>query len=126
MALDTATYKNRLEDSLAEIVAELKSIGIHNPENSADWEAVPDVTEMAETDENSAADRVEEWDERRAIVAELETRYNNTLLALKKIEEDVYGICEICGNEIEEDRLMANPSARTDKAHINDEVDLVN
>jgi DnaK suppressor protein len=31
--------------------------------------------------------------------------------ALKKIEEGTYGICEICGAEIDEKRLMARPEA---------------
>jgi len=39
--------------------------------------------------------------------------------ALEKIKLGTYGICEICGNHIEEERLQANPSARTDKAHMN-------
>jgi len=32
---------------------------------------------------------------------------------LKKIEDGTYGICEVGGEEIPEDRLDANPSART-------------
>ncbi|RKX59367.1 MAG: RNA polymerase-binding protein DksA [Thermodesulfobacteriota bacterium] len=31
--------------------------------------------------------------------------------ALKKIEEGTYGICEACGAEIDEKRLMARPEA---------------
>lgn len=31
--------------------------------------------------------------------------------ALKKIEEGTYGICEVCGVEIDEKRLMARPEA---------------
>lgn len=29
--------------------------------------------------------------------------------ALKRLEEDSYGICEVCGNEISENRLIARP-----------------
>ena len=38
--------------------------------------------------------------------------------ALEKIEKGTYGICETGGEKIEEDRLEANPSARTCKAHM--------
>ena len=124
MTIDTAPYKARLEKLLAEITEELSAIGIHNPDNPSDWEAVPEPI-VAEADPNDVADRVEEWDERRAVVAQLETRYNNIVRALRKIEEGTYDTCEVCGKPIEEDRLNANPAARTDKAHIGEESDLL-
>ena len=37
-----------------------------------------------------------------------------------KMEKETFGICEVCGKEIEEDRLLANPSARTCKKHLNE------
>ena len=123
MAIDTNAYRDRLEKMLADITEELKTVGIHNPEVASDWEAVPDPA-TAEPDPNDAADRVEEWDERRAIVAELETRYNNIVRALAKIEAGTYDVCEVCGKQIEEDRLNANPAARTDKEHIDEEQNL--
>ena len=43
------------------------------------------------------------------------------LKALEKIEKGEYGTCEVCAAEIEEDRLEANPSARTCKAHVDEE-----
>lgn len=123
MAIDTSAYKKRLEEMQGDLTAELKTIGIHNPDNPSDWKAVPENI-TTEPDPNSAADRVEEWDERRAIVATLETRYNNIARALKRIEDGTYGTCEICNGSIEEDRLNANPAARTDKAHLEEEADL--
>lgn len=124
MAVDTAKYKAELETMLTTLEAELKTLGINNPEVPEDWQATPQGVEVAQADPNVAADRVEDWETRRATVAELETRYNNIKRALNKIEEGTYGVCEICGDEIESDRLDANPAARTNKAHINDEADL--
>ncbi|MCD5382023.1 MAG: TraR/DksA C4-type zinc finger protein [Candidatus Pacebacteria bacterium] len=121
---DTAQYKARLETMLSELTKELETIGIHNPTNPSDWIATPEGTDHKEADPNVAADKVEEWDERRGTVAVLETRYNNIVRALKKIDEGAFGICEVSGEPIEEDRLEANPAARTNKAHMNDEVDL--
>lgn len=118
---DTNTYKTQLEAELAELTKELKSVGIHNPENPNDWIAVPEEVDASEPDTDLVADVVEAWDERAALVSDFETRYNNINRALAKIAAGTFGTCEICGAAIEEDRLGANPSARTDKAHMNDE-----
>jgi len=116
-------FKSRLETELKVVEKELKTVGVQNPENSNDWEAKE--TEMdvmnATADENEAADKFEEYTQNRAINDALEVRYNNIKKALEKIEAGTYGICEIGGEEIEEERLEANPSARTCKAHISEE-----
>lgn len=39
--------------------------------------------------------------------------------ALHKIKEGNYGSCEVCGNDIEQDRLEAVPYAETCKEHMN-------
>ena len=52
------------------------------------------------------------------MLKELEIRYNDIKDALDKIEKNKYGICEVSGEEIEEERLIANPAARTCKAHM--------
>jgi RNA polymerase-binding transcription factor DksA len=53
-------------------------------------------------------------------VAELELRLKDINDALNKIEraDGSYGKCETSGEMIEEDRLMANPAARTCKLHM--------
>ena len=99
-----------------QIVAELKTIAVQNAE-TGDWVAKPE-TIIGEADPNVTADTTEDWNERRALVAQLETRYNNITLALEKIKKGTYGICEISGEPIEADRLAANPAARTSKIHM--------
>jgi len=121
---DTTQYKKILESQLTQITTDLQELGIHNPKIKEDWVAIPDEVIDAEPDENIASDRREDWQERRGTLATLETRYNNINRALEKIENGTYGVCEICGEPIEEDRLGANPAARTNKAHINDEAQL--
>ncbi|WP_407270340.1 TraR/DksA C4-type zinc finger protein [Radiobacillus sp. PE A8.2] len=37
--------------------------------------------------------------------------------ALKKIESDTYAICEICGNDIEEERILAVPTTSRCQTH---------
>ncbi|MFT7507124.1 MAG: RNA polymerase-binding transcription factor DksA [Acidimicrobiales bacterium] len=121
---DHIQYEEALEKELLQITHDLKELGIHNPEVPEDWIATPGEVVDSEPDENIAADRSEDWQERRATLSALETRFNNINRALLKIEGGKYGICEICGDAIEEDRLRANPAARTNKEHINDETNL--
>lgn len=124
MTIDTNEQKTELEAELAQVIEELRSLGIHNPDVKEDWIATPGETIDAEPDENLAADRVEDWDERRATLAVLETRYNNIRRALGKIEDGTYGTCEVSGEPIEEERLHAYPAARTKVAHADDESSL--
>ncbi len=121
---DTNAFKEQLLERLKALNEELKAVGIHNPENPSDWIAVPESSRANESDIDLVADVVEDWDERQALVSTLETEYNNVTRALRKIEEGTYGTCEICGAPIELDRLSANPEARTDKEHMNEEATL--
>lgn len=122
--IDTAVYKTRLEKELGDITTDLQELGIHNPQVQEDWIALPQDVGNQEADPNLSADRAEDWLERTATLAELETRYNNIMRALSKIEAETYGMCEMSGHAIEEDRLDANPAARTCKAHLNEEQNL--
>jgi DnaK suppressor protein len=109
-------YKKRLETELTEVISELRTIAVQDPE-TGDWEAVPGNEDATETDDNVEADAVEDWDIRSGVVAELETRYRNINRAIEKIVAGTYGICEISGEPIEPERLDANPAARTNIAN---------
>lgn len=120
---DTQKYKTKLEEELNKVTKDLESIGVYD-EESGDWVAQPTGTAVAEADPNEQADVVEDWNERRAVLSELETRFNNLKRALKKIEEGTFGKCEISGENIEENRLEVNPAARTCEAHMGQEDNL--
>ena len=113
--IHTDTYKAQLADLLTQVTSDLKTLGVQNLENKSDWVATESAT--TEADPNTVADGAEEYEEREAILGDLEIRYNNIKRALQKIDAGTYGICEISGEEIESDRLDADPSARTCKAH---------
>lgn len=102
------------------LITELSSIGIQDPE-TGDWEVRLDDIAHENTEVNTEADGAEDATERAATLASLETKYRIVLHALKKIENGTYGVCEISGQMIEPQRLLANPSARTCKAHMNEE-----
>lgn len=120
--MDTAKYKTRLEEELNELNKEMQNLGVKNPDVKGDWVERADDLDAVSADPNEVADRTEEYDERRSTLATLEGRYNDVRLALKKIEEGKFGVCEISGEQIEEDRLDANPAARTSKAHMNEQL----
>ena len=61
---------------------------------------------------------IEGFEDNSAILKTLEDRYNDIRSGLDKIKHGTYGICQVCGKEIEVERLEANPSARTCKEHI--------
>mgnify|MGYP003386288276 CR=1 FL=1 len=102
-----------------QLITDLQAIAAMN-EESGDWEALP-VSEVSEADNNNEADGVEDWNERHATVAQLEVMFRNCTRALEKIERGTFGTCEVCGETIEENRLIILPTARTCVAHIDDE-----
>ena len=119
-------HKTALQKALAEVTVSLEELGARDPNVPEDWVTTPGETVDTEPDENVAADRVEEWDERRGELSALETRYNNIRRALKKIDAGTYGTCEVCGAAIAPARLDANPAARTCHEHFSNEAELPN
>ncbi len=122
--MHTHEYRTRLEEMLEAITEELKGVGIHNPKNPSDWIAVPEELDAEEPDPNLAADAVEAWNERSALVATLEARYNSINSALARIDAGTFGTCEICNTPIEERRLAVSPIARTCMLHKEQEDEL--
>jgi RNA polymerase-binding protein DksA len=112
--MDIQIQKTKLEAEKKLVETELKDLG--QVDQKGDWEATPEAQSAPEPDENDLADRTEDFEERSATLNVLEARLKDIQDALKKIEDGTYGICEVCGKPIEEDRLEANPAARTCKA----------
>ncbi|MFZ2049128.1 MAG: TraR/DksA C4-type zinc finger protein [Minisyncoccia bacterium] len=119
MTIDTTQIKNKLEEEKKALEAELASVGRKNPDNLEDWEAVPGEDGDEISDDNTQADKIAEYEENNAIVNKLEPRYRDIKIALEKIENGTYGLCEVCNEPIDEERLLANPAARTCREHMN-------
>ncbi len=109
--------KQKLEEEKASLLASLAEVGTQD--ENGDWQAIPDQEAVQEADPNDVADKMEDFNERSSTLDTLEKRLKEVEGALLKIENGKYGLCEVCGNQIEEDRLMANPSAKTCKEHLN-------
>jgi len=117
MHMRTESFRKKLEAEKMRLESEMKTVGRENPAVPGDWEAVPSET-GSEADLADQADVVMSREGNSAILADLEARYDTVLEALVRIEKGMYGICEVCGGRIEEDRLEADPSATTCVAHL--------
>lgn len=118
--MDTTRFKEKLTAEKIQLEGELSSVGRINPSNPKDWEATPG-DHSPEADPTDVADTSEAFQENQAILEDLEVRYNSVTRALAKIDTGNYGVCEIGNENIEEDRLNANPAARTCKGHMDQE-----
>jgi len=118
---ETEHYKKALEKELASLTEQLDKLGIKDPNDPSNWELKAPQIDVMRADENEAADKNEAWHIDSIVLDELEMRYKNILHALQKIEEGTYGVCEVSGEQIEEDRLDANPAARTCREHVGKE-----
>lgn len=110
---NTNKYKKALEAEKAKLLKELGTIARRNPSAPSDWEAIPTDLDSDSADENEIADEVEEFGNNSAILEKLEPQLANVEKALGKIEEGSYGKCDVCEEEIDEDRLDANPASTT-------------
>ena len=117
--LDIAHYKTVLEAEKMRLEQELRGVGRKNPANPKDWEPVPSTNNETESDPADIADRSISFDTNASIVADLETRYNEVVAALDRVGQGTYGVCIVSGEPVEEERLTADPAARTCLKHLN-------
>lgn len=109
--------KTALLNEKTRIESELGGIAHKNPEIAGDWEpSAPDLN-IPTADINDTADSITAFEGNAAIEVELEARLLEVENALTRMEVGTYGTCRICGMEIEEKRLHANPAAPTCIAH---------
>lgn len=118
--MNTEHFKQKLEEELQTLEQELNELGWKD-KTTGEWEATGHTLDVTTpmADSNEAADQLEEFGERQGETSTLEARRTDVKDALAKIKDGSYGTCEIGGEKIEEDRLEANPAARTCKAHMN-------
>jgi RNA polymerase-binding transcription factor DksA len=122
--IDTARYKKALDQEKEKLEYELSRLGVATNLEGGVWEQKSPEIDILEADRNEAADRTEEANIDQIVFDELEVRHRLVLRALHKIENGTYGICEASNQPIEEDRLIANPAARTCKAHMGEEASM--
>lgn len=103
--MTNAELKLKLEEELDVVNQELADLGHEDIDPTA-------------TESDELADRQEASEENVGETSALTARKNEIAAALKRMQDGTYGFCEECGEKIEEDRLDANPAARTCKVHM--------
>ncbi len=116
--MDKKKIKEKLEKERDTLLEEMRDMGKLNTD-TGEWDATPEESDVPETDQNDMADRFEDFEEKSSTIKVLESRLNSILKALKNINKESFGVCEVCKKDIELSRLEANPAARTCKKHLN-------
>ena len=102
--------KEALESQKKSVVKELESFADQDPNSKHNWDTRYPNREDSDKDEE--ADEVTEYDNKVSLEHSLELKLKDVNMALEKIENGGYGICESCEKEIEVERLQAVPEAK--------------
>jgi RNA polymerase-binding transcription factor DksA len=119
--IDIDHFKQKLETEKQHLEEDLSRLGRINPDNPKDWEVVKQDLNVMESDFNELSDTFEQYAEDSSILNDLETRLLEVKHALNKINGEAdteYGVCEVSGEEISQERLEANPAARAHVDHV--------
>jgi RNA polymerase-binding transcription factor DksA len=73
------------------------------------------ISELSSLDQHQGDIGTETFEREKdfSILEQLEAEIGDLDAALRKIDEGTYGTCEVCGKEIQPDRLEAMPGTRT-------------
>jgi len=112
MTIDPKTLselKEALQVEKAELEGNLGRIAKPVDPAKGNYEATFD--EVGNDREDNTTE-VEEYTDNLPVELTLEKKLHDIILALEKMEKGVYGICDNCNQEIDIERLKANPSAK--------------
>ena len=73
------------------------------------------ISELSSLDQHQGDIGTETFEREKdfSLLEQLEAEIGDLDAALRKIDDGTYGTCEVCGKEIEPDRLEAMPGTRT-------------
>ncbi|MCX6722475.1 MAG: TraR/DksA C4-type zinc finger protein [Candidatus Staskawiczbacteria bacterium] len=103
--------KKDLEENKNSIQKELESFATEDPKLKHNWDTK--YPNREDGDKDDEADEVQEYDNKLSVEYSLELKLKDVNNALEKIIEGKYGVCENCGKEIDIERLLACPEAKT-------------
>ncbi len=107
------------------LVGELTTIATPDPHLKDDWDVKhfewgeDQITSQEELESGESVNESDEDMKNKALSDSLELRLKEVNDALKRMENEIYGICKVCKKEIPIERLKANPAATTDMEHAN-------
>lgn len=106
----TDKLKESLKKEKASLKKELESFALEDKNIKGNWDAKYPSKERGDKEEE--ADEAQEYENLLSLEQSLELKLREVDLALEKFSNGTYGRCERCAKEIEEERLLANPSAK--------------
>ena len=73
------------------------------------------ISELSALDQHQGDTGTETFEREKdfSLLEQLEAEIGDLDAALRKIDDGTYGVCEVCGKEIQPDRLEAMPGTRT-------------
>ncbi len=116
--IDIKKFEEKLKGEKQLLENELSQVAQRNPSNPSDWVPAVGDTDQSTADDNVTADSFEALENNMGVTTQLENRLSDINMALEKIGKGTFGVCEVCGEQIEEERLEANPAAKTCKVHM--------
>ncbi len=117
--IDIVKYQTKLSEKKVQLEKELSELGIQDSENKNNWEETIDSEDYDTAEEGELAVQLEDEVDKRAVLESLEVELRGINKALERIKNNEFGLCRVCGKEIEEDRLELEPEADTCKEHLN-------
>ena len=77
------------------------------------------ISELSSLDQHHGDIGTETFEREKdfSLLQQLEAEINDLDAALRKIDEGTYGRCEVCGKEVDAERLEAMPGTRTCREH---------
>lgn len=102
-----ARIREKLEKELDDVGRRLEAL--KDERRSQETEAGGDNTPLSE--EGDATQVIEERENQMQVLDWLVRRSEDLNRALRHLDDEVYGICESCGNPISPKRLLARPEA---------------
>lgn len=107
-----ADLETGLHAEMAALEEELADHGKEVGDEEEEWMGSSE-SEGEEADSTDAADNLEELGTNVPLVSDLQKRHKEIKAALRRMKDGTYGTCNECGEDIDLDRLEANPAAST-------------
>ena len=102
--------KVALETEKKSLQKELESFASEDPKLKNNWDTK--YPNREDGDKDDEADEVQEYENKLSLEYNMELKLKDVNNALEKIGSGKYGLCEKCGNPIDEERLKAVPEAK--------------
>ena len=103
--------KIRLENELLEIMKEIGDIAVPDKRAPGGFDAKETNTQDDVLDDADQASEMTNINDNEAVLKVLVERKEEIETALERMKEGTYGKCEVCGEDIEDKRLLVNAAA---------------